>query len=129
MAKPAEPADVPAELIFRQMNRICASPLLAKSSALQELLRFLIRETLDGRAGQLKRRYVFEKHLRKWLGDEASVSTYKGRLREELDRYYQSASSEDWIELSLDSESYVPNIRRRPVGRPIVGRDAEIKVF
>jgi hypothetical protein len=49
---------IDAEEIRRQLERLIGNPLFSQSRRYSSLLRYVVEETLDGRAGRLKERTV-----------------------------------------------------------------------
>lgn len=119
------PGDVRA-----QMQRILADPTLQSSPPRRELLRFVVEETLAGRAERLKggaiARAVFGR------GDDFDPQTdpvvrvEARRLRRDLHSYYVTAGKQDPIIISIPKGGYIPHFEWRHVdtepGAPLSGR-------
>ena len=103
---PSEPA------IRDQLERILASPQFAASDGARRLLRFVVEETLAGRADTLKE-YTLATEV---LGRDASfdpklspaVRVEAGRLRQRLERYYLTLGRDDPVLIELPRGGYVP---------------------
>jgi len=103
---PSEPA------IRDQLERILASPQFAASDGARRLLRFVVEETLAGRADTLKE-YTLATEV---FGRDASfdpklspaVRVEAGRLRQRLERYYLTLGRDDPVLIELPRGGYVP---------------------
>jgi hypothetical protein len=99
--------------VIEHLEKICNSSAFLHSRRSQEFLRYVVLETLHGRADLIKERNIAHQVFGK--GDDFEPSEYSlvrvkaGEVRKRLLDYYQSASNQDvWIELPLGS--YVPRI-------------------
>lgn len=105
-------ATVRKEEIIDQLNRILLSPAFANSMILSGFLKFIVEETLEGRAGLLKEYTVGTQVLSKKASydpqADASVRIHAGRLRKALADYYKGPGSGDTIFISVPKGTYVP---------------------
>ena len=102
-----------------QMRRILADPTLQASPARRELLRFVVEETLAGRADRLKgftialavfgRKDDFDPQT------DPVVRVEARRLRRDLDSYYVAAGKRDPVVISIPKGGYVPHFEWRDV--------------
>jgi adenylate cyclase len=102
-----------------QMRRILADPALQASPVRRELLRFVVEETLAGRADRLKGfNLALAVFGRKDDFDPQSdpvVRVEARRLRRDLDSYYATAGKSDPILISIPKGGYVPHFAWRDV--------------
>lgn len=113
------------ERIHQQLDRILASGHFGQSEALVRLLRFLVAESLAGRADRLKEYTlgveVFQRGVDFDPRIDTIVRTQARRLRAKLESYY-SAHVDDEIVIALPKGTYVPVMSARSspqtVGRP-----------
>ena len=121
--------------IHAQLERILASPDFPASARRKSLLRFLVAETLDGRAGQLKgftigvavfgRDETFDPHA------DPVVRLEARRLRRDLDSYYATAGGSDAVRIAIPKGAYVPHFEMQGGGDaseppPALSGDPEI---
>ncbi|WP_436636862.1 tetratricopeptide repeat protein [Microbaculum sp. FT89] len=95
------------------MERILSSPDLQASDRRRAFLRYVVEETLAGRADRLK---GFTVALAVFGRDETFdsqtdpvVRLEARRLRRDLDSYYVDAGSDDPVRISIPKGSYVPH--------------------
>ena len=100
----------PSERRF-QMERILANPTFQASPRRRLLLRYLVEETLDGRADLLKgyaiALAVFNRDQSFDPQSDPVVRLEARRLRRDLDCYYAGAGSHDRIRISIPRGGYV----------------------
>ena len=110
----AEPS---ADAVREQLRRILQSPGLQGSARRRDLLCFLIEETLEGRADQLKgfsvALAVFGRDAAFDTGADPVVRLEAGRLRRSLDSYYVDAGKEDALLITIPKGAYVPHFAWR----------------
>ena len=113
----AEPS---ADAVREQLRRILQSPGLQGSARRRDLLSFLIEETLEGRADQLKgfsvALAVFGRDAAFDTGADPVVRLEAGRLRRSLDSYYVDAGKEDALRITIPKGAYVPHFAWRSSG-------------
>ncbi|MCZ6860364.1 MAG: hypothetical protein O7I42_08825, partial [Alphaproteobacteria bacterium] len=107
--------DPPREEVMAQMGRILSSPDFAQSDRLQKFLRFIVEETLAGRAKTLKEYTialeVFERDDSFDPQTSSIVRVEASRLRGKLEKYNAIDGRNDSVHITLPSGSYVPNFR------------------
>lgn len=117
-------ATVAAEDVRSALERILSSPEFKGKSMLQGFLRFIVEETLGGRAHQIKGYTIATQvFARKEDFDpirDPIVRIQAGRLRRTLERYYQTRGKDDPVRIEVPLGSYVPIIH--PLGGAEPGR-------
>jgi TolB-like protein len=105
--------------ICAQLDRILADPTLQASPRRRALLRFLVEESLAGRADRLK---GFTVALAVFGRDETFdqqadpvVRLEARRLRRDLDSYYVAAGSHDPVRISIPKGGYAPHFEWRQI--------------
>lgn len=102
--------------VREQLERILASPQFRISKRYPSLLRFVVMETLEGRAYSLKERTiateVFGRGPDYDAGLDHTVRTSAGEVRKRLAQYYVESGREREIRIELPVGSYVPRFRR-----------------
>jgi adenylate cyclase len=110
---PAGTSVLPSEPAIReQLERILAGPQFTVSEGARRLLRFVVDETLAGRADRLKE-YTLATEV---FGREATfdpklnpaVRVEAGRLRQRLEHYYLTLGRDDPVLIELPRGGYVP---------------------
>jgi TolB-like protein len=101
--------------ILTELDRILGSPLFAHAKRQRRFLKFIVTETLAGRADRISgytvglrvydRDHGFEPML------DPIVRVEAGRLRAKLREYYDGDGQSDTIRIGLDKGSYVATIR------------------
>ena len=103
------------EAVRTQLKRILKSKAFKGSDKQRNFLNFVVNESLDGRASQLKgytiavsvygRSETFDPQV------DPIVRVEAGRLRRALDRYYLTAGSDDPVLITIPKGAYVPAFR------------------
>jgi eukaryotic-like serine/threonine-protein kinase len=115
----AGPSRVEVEI---EMARILASPEFVGAERPAKLLRFLVDESLEGRAAQLKESVIAVAVLGRAPGFDPKVDPIVrvevSRLRSRMELYYGSNGRDDAVRINLPKGSYSPlfEYRERPVG-------------
>ena len=109
-----------AEAIRRQLSVILESSRFSASERLKCFLRFVVEETLEGRAHELKAQVIGTKIFNRGndfdsLTDPV-VRVEAGKLRNKLNSYYLNNEEEgsDIIRIDIPKGSYVPSLKRIP---------------
>ncbi|PWU05220.1 MAG: hypothetical protein C5B51_15170 [Terriglobia bacterium] len=100
-----------AEAILAQMERIVASEIFLRSNNSTKLLRFLVKEDLEGRGQELKDSVIALEVFGKKDYDskvDRTVAQEAGRLRARLAEYYKVERIEDSIRVSIPLGGYKP---------------------
>lgn len=106
--------------IRAQMERVLQSPAFRDGTRRRDLLRFLVEETLDGRADGLKGYTVavavFGRDETFDPTTDPVVRFEARRLRRDLDSYYVDAGVRDLVRITIPKGGYVPHFewRTRP---------------
>lgn len=103
--------------IDAQLQKILGSSVFARSRRLRDFLAYIVRETLEGRAGELKeyalgvavfgRLQSFDPRI------DPIVRVDAGRLRARLKEYYRHEGRNDPLCIDCVKGSYVPVFKRR----------------
>ncbi len=100
------------DAIQTQLNRILASRDFHATDRVRDFLRFVVEETLAGRADQLKgynvATQVFERGEDFDPAQDPIVRIQAGRLRRALERYYLVAGRHDAVFIDIPKGRYVP---------------------
>jgi TolB-like protein/Tfp pilus assembly protein PilF len=111
-----------ADDVQAELERILSSPRLQASEKRRAFLRFIVEETLAGRADKLKGYTiavdVFGRDETFDAKGDPVVRLEARRLRRDLDSYYVDAGSHDAVRISIPKGSYVPNFEWYEVTQP-----------
>ncbi|WGD54661.1 hypothetical protein QA641_12555 [Bradyrhizobium sp. CB1650] len=106
-------AEVTTEDVRAELERICSSARFQASERRRQFLRFVVDETLSGRAESLKgftiALAVFGRDQSFDPQADPVVRLEARRLRRDLDSYYMDAGQKDAVRISIPKGSYVPN--------------------
>ena len=112
----------PGEL-DRELEKILASQVFAKSRRLQDLLRYTVERIKTGRADSLKEYLLaVEVFNRKPSFDprfDSIVRVQASRLREKLEKYYATEGRTDDVLIAVPKGAYIPTVCRRPHPPPV----------
>ena len=100
------------EEIRSQLERVLSSPKFVSSERLTDFLRFVVEETLAGRAGKIKQ-YTVAVEALGYDSDfdpqaDPVVRMQARRLRRALDQYYDEPGDADPVRINISKGSYVP---------------------
>jgi adenylate cyclase len=108
--------DLSDTAIKDQMEHIFASPGFVGSVRLQELLTYVVNETLEGRANRVKGvtivQDVFGQTNTEAAQSSTVVSVEAGRLRRKLADYYLTNGTDAPVHISIPKGTFVPVFRR-----------------
>lgn len=114
--------EVTAEEVEAQLQRVCASPQFAASERLKAFLRFVVGQTLAGRARELKEYTVavavYERGTDFDPKIDSIVRSEARRLRTHLDAYYAGPGSGDPIRIAMPRGGYATTVQRQPTAAP-----------
>ncbi len=103
--------------IREQLSTILASAFFAHAERLGRFLKFVVEETLDGRADRLNQYLiaidVFDRDETFDPAIDAIVRVEAGRLRSKLLEYYDELGRADPIRIELPKRSYAANFQHR----------------
>ena len=98
--------------IRSQLDRILEHPEFKATARVRDFLRFVVEQTLQGNARQLKgftiAREVFGRDKNFDAAHDPVVRIQAGRLRRAIERYYLVAGSHDPIRIDIPKGGYVP---------------------
>lgn len=101
-------------LVMQCLDHVLSSPTFEKSPRQQDLLRYLVRETLAGNADRLKGYTLGVELFGRGVDfdptTDAIVRVEVGRLRTKLREYYAEHNSENFISFVLPKGSYAIDI-------------------
>ena len=102
------------------LDKVLASSAFASAPRLREFLRFVVEETLEGRADEIKESVV-AMHVFGRSGDfdshsDSVVRVQATHLRKRLHEYYRAEGQHDGVVIELPQGAYVPVFR--PVAVP-----------
>src|SRR5947207_2954585 len=102
-------------LVRMELEKIVASPLLARSGQRVRLLRYLIESELAGRIGMLKESVIGVEVFGRPAGwdtqADSIVRVQSARLRERLREYYATEGQNDPIVIEIPKGGYTPQWR------------------
>lgn len=108
---PADKADVLA-----QIERLLSSPQFRNSRRYTDLLRYVVQETIEGRADILKERTlgveVFGRNPGFDTSGDSIVRVAAAEVRKRIAQYYQEDGREHELRIELPNGTYVPHFRR-----------------
>lgn len=117
-------------LLHECLDRVLSSPIFEKSHRQQNLLRFLIKETLAGNAERLKGYTlgveIFDRGTDFDPTVDAIVRVEVGRLRTKLREYYALHGQSDAVLFELPKGNYVVDITLRDFSRSLAQASAVV---
>lgn len=127
----SRPAFADPDLARQQLERILASSEFIGSDRTRRFLRFVVEQTLAGRADRVK---AFSVAVEAFDRDESFdpqtdpiVRIEAGRLRRNLERYYLVAGASDPVRIVIPKGTYVPELSwlREADGDSLKSRDVQ----
>ena len=119
---PVEWPDDRRRQVSNHLGEILRSPLFGSSKRYCALLRYIVEQTLEGRAEYLKERTIgveaFGRPADYDTNVDHSVRSAAGEVRRRLALFYAEFGSDAGIRIDLQSGSYVPQIRFLNVAAP-----------
>ncbi len=104
---------VDSQAVQVQLESILSSRIFVNSPRLQEFLRYVVDETLAGRAARIKgltiAHDVFQRDNLEDPQESTIVRVEAGRLRRCLDDYYQTEGQRDPVRIEVPKGTYVPS--------------------
>ncbi|GLS29150.1 TolB amino-terminal domain-containing protein [Mesorhizobium albiziae] len=111
----------PADVVRDTVHHILSSPDFGATERIRNFLKYIIEETLEGRAERIKAytiaTSVFGRDKNFDPQVDSIVRIEAGRLRRTLERYYLTGGRDDEIQIRIPVGSYVPVI----IGRETSG--------
>src|SRR5689334_7060622 len=112
-----------AEPIRKQLDRVLSSPGFMRNERLSRFLRFVVQETLDGKAAEIKESLVGIEVFRRAPGydtkSDSVVRTEAAKMRARLAEYYAAEGSSDPIVIELPQGGYTPVFHHKEAGLEI----------
>lgn len=112
-ASPQAQSPPAAEDVRAQLETLLASPALDAPARARRFLRYVVEETLAGRADRIKAyaigTEVFERSSDFDAQNDPAVRIEAGRLRRALERYYLSDGLSDPVVITIPKGGYVPH--------------------
>src|SRR5919112_219522 len=116
-ASPQAQSPPAAEDVRAQLDILLASPDLDAPARARRFLRYVVEETLAGRADRIKAyaigTEVFERSADFDAQGDPVVRIEAGRLRRALERYYLSGGLSDPVVITIPKGGYVPHFAWR----------------
>ncbi len=116
-ASPQAQSPPAAEDVRAQLDILLASPDLDAPARARRFLRYVVEETLAGRAERIKAyaigTQVFERNADFDAHNDPAVRIEAGRLRRALERYYLSDGLSDPVVITIPKGGYVPHFAWR----------------
>jgi Tol biopolymer transport system component len=110
---------VSPEAVEAQLKRVIDSQTFRGAERSRTLLRFVVEETLHGRAGHLKEYTLGSQALGRGEGFDSRIDPIArveaSRLRSRLDVYYATEGASDPVRISLPKGAYAPVFEWRPI--------------
>lgn len=114
-----------------QLKRILGSEKFKGSDKQRHFLSFVVEETLEGRASQIKGYTIAVSVYGRKQGFDPQVDPIvrveAGRLRRALDRYYLTVGSDDPVLITIPKGAYVPAFRIVHQANPVNNTDRREK--
>src|SRR5215207_6158585 len=111
------PTSIEREAVVEQLERVLGSETFRRSERSSGLLRFVVERTLNGGADQLKEYTLGVEALGRGTSfdprTDPVVRAEASRLRDRLERYYDTEGRSDPVLLSMPKGSYVPRFEPR----------------
>jgi hypothetical protein len=116
-AAPATPLQPSADEVRAQLERLVASPDLDVPGRARKFLRYIVEETLAGRADRIKAyaigTEVFGRDPSFDAQSDPAVRIEAGRLRRALEHYYLAGGLPDPVIITIPKGAYVPHFAKR----------------
>jgi TolB-like protein len=107
---------LPREEVLAHLERVLASAIFADAPKLRDILRFVVRETLEGRGSRIKEYNigldVYSKDAHYDPSRHPVIRTAVGRLRAKLENYYRTAAPGDGLRIEIPRREYAAVFRR-----------------
>lgn len=101
-----------SNMVSSQLDKILKSETFRESEKLKDFLRFVVEQTIEGKADQLKQYTIAISAFNREEGFEPQndpiVRIQAGRLRQRLDKYYRGEGKNDTLLIEIPKGSYIP---------------------
>lgn len=125
--------DLPASAIREQMNLLRKSPAFSGSERLIELLGYVVEETLNGRASDLKEAVignaVYQRDPPYDPRIDSTVRVEARRLRKKLEEHSRLYGQSDPISIVVPTGTYVPAFVIKSSGRNALPPESDRDIF
>ncbi|MGI9304304.1 MAG: AAA family ATPase [Gammaproteobacteria bacterium] len=115
------------DAVRAELERILVSPEFVNADRIQRFPRFVVEETLAGRAGHLKGYTlaieVFDRDASFDPNTDPIVRVEAGRLRRRLEKYYLSEGRDNPIHIEIPKGRYAPTIQARVPSSDVCAAD------
>ncbi|MEZ5316353.1 MAG: hypothetical protein R2752_03025 [Vicinamibacterales bacterium] len=112
--------DVTPDAIRAELDRVLASESFRGAERARSLLRFIVSESMEGRADRLKDYVLGAEALGRGEGFDPRTDPVArveaSRLRSRLDLYYAREGADDPVRILLPKGGYAPSFERRETG-------------
>lgn len=116
----ADDAELAGETVLKELDVVLAGRALEKSPQLRAMLKYVVNETLAGRASAIKAYSIAVDVLGRDEdfdpGTDTIVRVQAGRLRAALDEYYEDEGRARPVRITLPKGTYVPRFERCSIG-------------
>jgi len=131
-SRPGDTSVAARDALFEQLDKILSSPPFQTSERSSTLLRFLIEQSVSGRAERLKEYEIGTQVLGKSPAfdprTDPIVRSEVSRLRSRLEKYYAASGQTDLLIIELPKGSYLPRIQTRSL-QPVRTREKGLRGF
>jgi hypothetical protein len=104
-----------------ELDAMLSTPIFAQSNRCKNFLKFVVLQTLLGKAGHLKERTiginVFDRANDYDTGEDSIVRVTANEVRKRLGQFYRESDGPHAIQIELPRGAYIPEFRICPVPR------------
>lgn len=119
MSASVREARLDTDVVLAELERLLQSQMFQNAKGQSKFLRFVVRESLEGRAGQLKEYLIgVEVFGRGESFDPRTnniVRTEANRLRAKLAKFYEGDGHDSFVRIDLPKGGYAPVFVERPI--------------
>jgi hypothetical protein len=120
------PTRTPTEIGWEELERVLASRIFARSPSQAKMLRYIATKCLAGREDEIKEYTIGVEALGRPSGfdpkQDSVVRVEAHRLRDKLERYYETEGADDPVVISLQVGNYIPQfLHRSEAGKAAAG--------
>ncbi|WP_454915934.1 tetratricopeptide repeat protein [Xanthobacter sediminis] len=102
------------EQVWNALERIEASEQFRQSERLRHFLRYIVKETIEGRSDRIKSYTINLEVFGRDSAEDAIVRTTANRLRDALEKYYNTGGRDEPVRIALPKGRYVPAFSLEP---------------
>ena len=100
------------DLRWKLVERVVATPSFAKSPRLSSFLLYVVKESLQGKDGELNEQLIGERVFGRPIGydtrDDNIVRAHACRLRQRLEAYFREEGGDEPLQIVIPRGTYVP---------------------